>query len=218
MLIDGEKWACEACVRGHRVTTCKHHDRPLTKINRKGRPFSTCAVCNLTPCPTPDDHARLRRAEKQRSDSLSHTSTTPPARVSSRSSPTHLVPIAPRPPTTQSPSPNNSLPPHLHLQQHLSPANHQHSMMSDDPASRMLPASTGADLSYLMSSAASGAPLCSLADLPGMVALADGEAGMMGFDGLGEVDADAFGELVLDGDVDVGALGGDWGWLGEGSV
>ena len=25
MLIDGEKWACEACVRGHRVTTCKHH-------------------------------------------------------------------------------------------------------------------------------------------------------------------------------------------------
>jgi hypothetical protein len=25
MLIDGEKWACEACVRGHRVSTCKHH-------------------------------------------------------------------------------------------------------------------------------------------------------------------------------------------------
>lgn len=25
MLIDGEKWACEACVRGHRVTTCKHN-------------------------------------------------------------------------------------------------------------------------------------------------------------------------------------------------
>ena len=25
MLIDGKKWACEACIRGHRVTSCKHH-------------------------------------------------------------------------------------------------------------------------------------------------------------------------------------------------
>ncbi|EKV04253.1 Cu-dependent DNA-binding protein, putative [Penicillium digitatum PHI26] len=25
MLIDGQKWACEACLRGHRVTSCKHH-------------------------------------------------------------------------------------------------------------------------------------------------------------------------------------------------
>lgn len=24
MLIDGEKWACEACVRGHRVSNCQH--------------------------------------------------------------------------------------------------------------------------------------------------------------------------------------------------
>lgn len=25
MIIDGQKWSCDACVRGHRVTTCKHH-------------------------------------------------------------------------------------------------------------------------------------------------------------------------------------------------
>lgn len=25
MLIDGQKWACEACIRGHRVSSCKHH-------------------------------------------------------------------------------------------------------------------------------------------------------------------------------------------------
>ncbi|RAH69248.1 putative Cu-dependent DNA-binding protein, partial [Aspergillus aculeatinus CBS 121060] len=61
MLIDGEKWACEACVRGHRVTTCKHHDRPLIHINRKGRPFATCSVCNCTPCEAPEDHAKLKR-------------------------------------------------------------------------------------------------------------------------------------------------------------
>ncbi|TPR10639.1 Ubiquitin-conjugating enzyme family protein [Aspergillus niger] len=61
MLIDGEKWACEACVRGHRVTTCKHNDRPLIRINRKGRPFATCSICNCTPCESPEEHAKLKR-------------------------------------------------------------------------------------------------------------------------------------------------------------
>ncbi|KAL2019912.1 hypothetical protein VTK56DRAFT_9087 [Thermocarpiscus australiensis] len=45
MLIDGEKWACEACVRGHRVSNCQHHDRPLQHINKKGRPVSQCHHC-----------------------------------------------------------------------------------------------------------------------------------------------------------------------------
>ncbi|KAL4873013.1 hypothetical protein BDV12DRAFT_115332 [Aspergillus spectabilis] len=45
MLIDGEKWACEACVRGHRVSSCHHSDRPLTHINKKGRPVSQCPHC-----------------------------------------------------------------------------------------------------------------------------------------------------------------------------
>lgn len=89
MLIDGEKWACEACVRGHRVSTCKHHgtssplpsclasssvpvsplipsDRPLIRINRKGRPFSTCSICNCTPCNLPDEHNKLKREAELR--------------------------------------------------------------------------------------------------------------------------------------------------------
>ncbi|KAI9883894.1 MAG: V-ATPase V1 sector subunit E [Watsoniomyces obsoletus] len=45
MLIDGEKWACEACVRGHRVSNCQHADRPLLHINKKGRPVSQCPHC-----------------------------------------------------------------------------------------------------------------------------------------------------------------------------
>ncbi|KAK3316424.1 hypothetical protein B0H66DRAFT_499806 [Apodospora peruviana] len=45
MLIEGEKWACEACVRGHRVSNCQHHDRPLQHINKKGRPVSQCHHC-----------------------------------------------------------------------------------------------------------------------------------------------------------------------------
>ncbi|KAJ5550103.1 Copper fist DNA-binding [Penicillium sp. DV-2018c] len=45
MLIDGEKYACEACVRGHRVSSCHHSDRQLTHINKKGRPVTQCAHC-----------------------------------------------------------------------------------------------------------------------------------------------------------------------------
>lgn len=45
MIIDGEKWACEACVRGHRVSNCQHSDRPLQHINKKGRPVSQCSHC-----------------------------------------------------------------------------------------------------------------------------------------------------------------------------
>ncbi|PTB69128.1 copper fist DNA-binding domain-containing protein [Trichoderma citrinoviride] len=45
MLIDGEKFACDACVRGHRVSNCQHSTRPLQHINKKGRPVSQCAHC-----------------------------------------------------------------------------------------------------------------------------------------------------------------------------
>lgn len=45
MIIDGEKWACESCVRGHRVSNCQHAERPLQHINKKGRPVSQCQHC-----------------------------------------------------------------------------------------------------------------------------------------------------------------------------
>jgi hypothetical protein len=35
MLIKGEKYACEACVRGHRVSDCQHDWRPLQHIDKK---------------------------------------------------------------------------------------------------------------------------------------------------------------------------------------
>ncbi|KAK9653412.1 hypothetical protein HCH54_003329 [Aspergillus fumigatus] len=91
MLIDGEKWACEACVRGHRVTTCKHNDRPLIRIARKGRPFSTCSVCNCTPCQAPEEHTKLRREAESKSQS-SKKSSGRPCRTTSA-----FQPIAPRP-------------------------------------------------------------------------------------------------------------------------
>jgi hypothetical protein len=69
MLIGHQKWACEACNRGHRVTSCNHHDRPLIRIKRKGRPFATCSICNATPCETPTEHVRLKREAELESPS-----------------------------------------------------------------------------------------------------------------------------------------------------
>ncbi|SCU85035.1 LANO_0C03158g1_1 [Lachancea nothofagi CBS 11611] len=45
VLVKGIKYACERCIRGHRVTTCNHTDQPLMMIKPKGRPSTTCSHC-----------------------------------------------------------------------------------------------------------------------------------------------------------------------------
>ncbi|ANB12568.1 Haa1p [Sugiyamaella lignohabitans] len=45
VLIDGVKYACERCIRGHRVSTCNHTDVQLIPIKPKGRPTSQCSHC-----------------------------------------------------------------------------------------------------------------------------------------------------------------------------
>lgn len=45
VFIDGVKYACDRCIRGHRVTSCQHTDQPLTMIKPKGRPTTQCAHC-----------------------------------------------------------------------------------------------------------------------------------------------------------------------------
>ncbi|KAF1911099.1 hypothetical protein BDU57DRAFT_524815 [Ampelomyces quisqualis] len=44
-VIDGEKWACSSCIKGHRVSGCNHGDRELHHINPKGRPVKQCEHC-----------------------------------------------------------------------------------------------------------------------------------------------------------------------------
>lgn len=44
-VIDGEKWACSSCIKGHRVSGCNHTDRDLHHINPKGRPVKQCEHC-----------------------------------------------------------------------------------------------------------------------------------------------------------------------------
>ncbi|KAG5418006.1 hypothetical protein I9W82_004335 [Candida metapsilosis] len=38
ILINNVKYSCMECIRGHRSSTCKHHDRPLLQVRSKGRP------------------------------------------------------------------------------------------------------------------------------------------------------------------------------------
>ncbi|GAA6057419.1 hypothetical protein JCM3770_002454 [Rhodotorula araucariae] len=45
VLIDGTKYACQSCIKGHRSSKCTHTSRPLTEIKKKGRPTSQCTHC-----------------------------------------------------------------------------------------------------------------------------------------------------------------------------
>jgi len=49
-LINGCKYSCEPCIRGHRATSCAHNDRVLIEVRRPGRPLESCghefATCN----------------------------------------------------------------------------------------------------------------------------------------------------------------------------
>ncbi|KAG2007361.1 ACE1 transcription factor [Coprinopsis cinerea AmutBmut pab1-1] len=45
MIISDKKYACETCIKGHRSSSCKHYDRPLFEIKKKGRPITQCEHC-----------------------------------------------------------------------------------------------------------------------------------------------------------------------------
>ncbi|KAH7925334.1 copper-fist-domain-containing protein, partial [Leucogyrophana mollusca] len=45
VLVSDKKYACETCIKGHRSSACKHTDRPLFEIKKKGRPVTQCEHC-----------------------------------------------------------------------------------------------------------------------------------------------------------------------------
>ncbi|KIR33342.1 ligand-regulated transcription factor [Cryptococcus deuterogattii MMRL2647] len=45
VLINDKKFACEKCIKGHRVSACTHTDRPLFEVKKKGRPSTQCKHC-----------------------------------------------------------------------------------------------------------------------------------------------------------------------------
>ncbi|GAA5824418.1 hypothetical protein JCM11251_000414 [Rhodosporidiobolus azoricus] len=44
VILDGVKFACQTCIKGHRTTTCGHNDRPLYEIKKQGRPRTLTTV------------------------------------------------------------------------------------------------------------------------------------------------------------------------------
>lgn len=40
IVVEGEKYACERCIRGHRSSTCRHIGRPLVLVRGRGRPLT----------------------------------------------------------------------------------------------------------------------------------------------------------------------------------
>ncbi|KAF8873799.1 hypothetical protein CPB84DRAFT_1753160 [Gymnopilus junonius] len=45
MIVSSKKYACETCIKGHRSSACRHTDRPLFEIKKKGRPVTQCDHC-----------------------------------------------------------------------------------------------------------------------------------------------------------------------------
>ncbi|KAJ3986946.1 hypothetical protein F5890DRAFT_902370 [Lentinula detonsa] len=45
VLFNDKKYACETCIKGHRSSGCKHTDRALYEIKKKGRPVTQCEQC-----------------------------------------------------------------------------------------------------------------------------------------------------------------------------
>ncbi|TCD60797.1 hypothetical protein EIP91_009510 [Steccherinum ochraceum] len=45
VFVNGQKFACESCIKGHRSSSCHHTDRPLFEVKKKGRPVSQCEKC-----------------------------------------------------------------------------------------------------------------------------------------------------------------------------
>lgn len=45
IIINGIKYACENCIRGHRATKCTHSKRSLIPVKKQGRPSTTCHHC-----------------------------------------------------------------------------------------------------------------------------------------------------------------------------
>ncbi|KAF3201992.1 hypothetical protein TWF679_011121 [Orbilia oligospora] len=104
-IINGVKFACEPCMRGHRSSKCTHSDRILIKVRKPGRPLSSCpheaGTCsceiasvaipkssNSCPCGTPADGRVKKEDRGPKVRGVSHLSSIP-------STPVQQAPMAP---------------------------------------------------------------------------------------------------------------------------
>ncbi|KAF2429348.1 copper-fist-domain-containing protein [Tothia fuscella] len=45
MIVNNQKYACNSCIKGHRVSACNHIQREVFPIAKKGRPVKQCEHC-----------------------------------------------------------------------------------------------------------------------------------------------------------------------------
>ncbi|KKK16808.1 hypothetical protein AOCH_003312 [Aspergillus ochraceoroseus] len=207
MLIDGEKWACEACVRGHRVTTCKHHGRASGRHARSNpsaflpiapRPSSTSPPSSIQPSPRPGYSCGSQFSDNRAPPAASAGG----ARGAPQGVPYHRTAAA----TTAIPSSTRSPTSLSHPQAHLGYASHANSGGF----------SAGGGISPLNMPLTSPPPLCCLSDIPvsmsmvspfdtfGDHSLVDG--GTVAFPSLEDIDLNSFhGDILQE----------DWSWLSE---
>ncbi|KAL6875032.1 N-terminal cooper fist DNA-binding domain-containing protein [Trichoderma novae-zelandiae] len=77
-LINGQKMACEPCIRGHRSTKCTHaSERLMVPVRKPGRPLSSCPHPSAQPCGCAAVTAAFPRKQKCR---RCDTSDKPPGR------------------------------------------------------------------------------------------------------------------------------------------
>jgi len=69
VFIDGVKYACATCIKGHRSTACQHSDRALFVIKRKGRPITQCSHCRELR-KTQKVHVKCNCNERKREESV----------------------------------------------------------------------------------------------------------------------------------------------------
>ncbi|GAB0131694.1 hypothetical protein EsDP_00000155 [Epichloe bromicola] len=64
-LINGQKMACEPCIRGHRSTKCTHaNERLMVPVRKPGRPLSSCPHPSSRPCACAAVTAAIPRRQK----------------------------------------------------------------------------------------------------------------------------------------------------------
>ncbi|KAG6067812.1 hypothetical protein E4U32_002755 [Claviceps aff. humidiphila group G2b] len=66
-LINGQKMACEPCIRGHRSTKCTHaNERLMVPVRKPGRPLSSCPHPSSRPCACAAVTAAIPRKQRCR--------------------------------------------------------------------------------------------------------------------------------------------------------
>lgn len=84
----------ETCIKGHRSSTCKHTDRPLYEIKKKGRPVTQCEHCRELR-KTKQVHVKCKCGSKDQNDATPESDVpstfTPPSASASTLVPVNFI-------------------------------------------------------------------------------------------------------------------------------